>query len=283
MRNKLLLASFAVLLLVLIGSPMSAGADDPFYKIEGYVADTSGMSMEGVTVSVAVAGTDGSSAFQGVTDAVGFFSVGAAANTNLTISFAVFGYRVLTCPNVSIQQGSDYHSLNLTTATYASATRTYTITGPVGAMQCAIMIASDGDVRGTVSFDKAPIRNATVTFTPASGGTTHTAHTDDRGYYEITCPIGTYAMTASSQGFNRSDPITVDVKVSLSTVNVTLEKSELRKYLGMDAAHILMLVGVILGMMLAVAAWLLGKHMNRPHSLEIIDDSAEEDSDVKHP
>jgi len=284
MRKKFLLVSFAITLLILVMLPAPSDADTTAnYYIEGYVADTSKKPMEGVTVSVAD-GQDPAPSCD--TDAEGFFSVGVAVNTGLTISFTVYGYSVITCPNTSIQPGTGSLVLNLSKAAYNATTHTYTITGSVADMQCVIMATSNGTVNGQVTFGANPVRSATVTLSPIEpvpGGRDYSAGTKDNGDYEITCPTGTYTLTVSSQGFDQSDPIEVKVTDSPSTVNVTMVKSELKKYLGLDVAHLLMLVGVIVGMLFAVAAWFLSRRMNRPHGLEIIDDSAEEDPGVRYP
>ncbi|MCL2032198.1 MAG: carboxypeptidase-like regulatory domain-containing protein [Methanomassiliicoccaceae archaeon] len=278
MRNKLLLASVAVSLLVLTLMPLApADGDDTVtnYYIEGYVADTEKNAMGGVTVSV----NDGRDPVpSGQTRADGFFSVGVAVNTGLTISFTVSGYTVLTCPNTSFLQGSDYRALDLSKASYNSMTRTYTITtGPVEDMQCAIMmIAPSGDFEGVVSFNGGAIKNATVSLTSTYGGGVYTAHTDDRGRYKITCPAGTYSLTVSSQGFNSYYGDEVKVPSSKEEITI-LEKTELRKYLGMDAAHVLVLVGAIVGILLAFAVWFMSKRMNEPRYREMFDDSTEEE------
>ncbi len=279
MRYKLLLAVIAVLLLVPATASLSDGADTASaYYIQGYVADTGRTPMEGVTVSV----MDGGSVYQDVTDAAGFFNVGVAGNTNLTISFTIFGYTAITCPNATVQQDSEYFIMNLSKATYLSATRTYLITGSVADMQCVIMVASTGDIGGQVTFELTPVRDATVTIIPAEAkGASYTAVTGSDGRYSITCPTGTYTLTSDGKGFNTSSEITVRVTGTPSTVNVSLTKSDLKKYLGMDAAHILMLIGVIVGILLAVAAWFLSRRMDRPNSVEIFDDSAEEEDDFR--
>ena len=288
MRTKLLLISAAVMLLFLVMLPAFSSADTTSttsnYYIEGYVADTGRMPMEGVTVSV----TDSNGiSTQSNTDANGFFSVGVASVTGLSISFTVYGYSVITCPNTSIPQGSDSLSLILSKAAYNSQTRTYTITGSVADMQCAIMGASQGTVKGQVTYGTTAINGATVTLSPADNvpdGTNYSANTDSGGNYSISCPTGTYTLTASGQGFDPSNAVTVKVTSSSpSTVNVTLEKSVLKKYAGLDAAHLLMLIGVAVGIILAAAAWFMSRRLNGPHGLEIIVDDEEEDDDFRYP
>jgi len=285
MRAKFLLVSIAVSLLVLTMLPATSDADTTAnYYIEGYVADIGKVPMDGVTVYV----TDSQGLLsESITDETGFFSVGIASNTGfMTISFTIYGYTVITCPNTSFQQGTDSLVLNLSKAAYNPTTHVYTLTGSVADMQCAIMGPSNGIVNGQITFGTTPIKGATVTLTPAEhvqGSRDYSASTGADGEYEILCPTGSYALTVSSQGFDQSDPILVKVSGIPSTVNVTMVKSELKKYLGLDVAHLLMLVGVIVGILLAIAAWFLSRRMNGPHGLEIIDDSVAEDDDVRYP
>jgi hypothetical protein len=277
MRTKLLLASFAALLVITIAAPLSAGAD-PVYNIEGFVADTNGDAMEGVEVSI----LDGSSVtFKAYTDANGFFSVRVSSNTNLQISFAAHGHTLLTCPNTSVQQGKEYLALNLSKAAYNSSTGTYTITGSIKDMQCAIMIISNGVVKGSVTCGGNPVRNATVTLTPEGKGASESRSTDSNGHYEMTVPTGVYTLTVTGQGVKDSVPVQITLTGAGTTVNVQMEKSDLKKYLGLDLAHLLMLVGVIVGMILAIAAWYMSKRLSRPHGLEIIDDSLIENDELR--
>ena len=286
MRKKLLLASIAasLLVLVMLYAPLTTDAAANYY-IEGYVADTGRIPIEGVTVSVM---DNQGLVSKSETDADGFFSVGVPSNNGLMISFSIYGYSIISCPNTPINKGSDYHALNLSKASYNNQTRTYTITGSVSEMLCAIMGTYNGTIGGYVLFGTSPIKNATVALSPSAispavGGGSYTVQTNNKGYYEINCPIGTYTMTVSSQGFNKSGAVIVDVKDTPQTVPaVLMEKSNLKKYLGLDAAHLLMLVGVIVGIVMAVAAWFLSRRMNMPHGVEIIDDSAEIDEDTRH-
>ena len=279
MKYGVLLAFVAVLVLIPLVSPMSDGADEtPMnYYIRGYVADTDRNPMEGVEVSV----TDAYGTYSADTDEAGLFSVGTTYNTNLTISFSFSGYTLLTCPSSTSPSGSDPLTLSLSGATYDSRNRTYTLSTSVNDMRCTIMKASQGVVTGQVFAGTTPITGATVTLTPSVGGEdAFSASTDDRGYYEVTCPTGEYLLSVSRQGFNPNDPFTVIVtEIEGSPKDVQLVKTELKKYLGLDVAHILMLIGVIVSILVAVAAWFLSKRMNRPHGVEIIDDSPEEEED----
>ncbi|MDR3075283.1 MAG: carboxypeptidase-like regulatory domain-containing protein [Candidatus Methanoplasma sp.] len=285
MRNKVLLAIIAVALLTLVLPIGQADADvaAPNYAVEGYVAEGGGtgkIPMEGVTVHIM---DSQGTVFEDRTNDRGLFRIEVSSNTNLSISFTAFGYTVISCPNTSSQQGSEYLILNLSTAAYNSTTRTYTITSAVSEMQCAIMTASNGVVGGVVYHGGETVKNATVTMTPIDGEGVYRTNTDDRGYYEIKCPTGEYTLTASGKGFEESNAIIVKVTSSPLTANVTIEKNEIKKYLGLDLAHILMLIGVIVGILLAAVAWFLSKRMNGPNRLEIFEDNAEEDEEIRYP
>lgn len=292
MRNKVLLVLAAISMIMFVmpfASDSVADAPASNYYIQGYVANIKAEPMEGVTVSVA----DGlGNISSGDTDSAGLFTVGISANYGLSISFTAFGHLTVTCPNTSPLQGSEYRALSLSKAQYNSGTRTYIITGTVADMQCAIMIAEGGTVKGHVTFGSNPVKNATVTLTPFGNdplpkGIDYTGRTDSHGYYEIRdCPVGNYTLTVSNQGFHQSDAYNVTVSETPTTVNVKMVKSTMRTHLGMDTAHLLMLIGVVVGIILAVAAWFLSKRMNMPrgpHGVEVIDDSGEEEEDSRYP
>jgi hypothetical protein len=282
MKKKLLLALIAASLLVPMISLAPSGTDSATtsgYSIQGYVAEADRTPMEGVVVTV-IDGTGYTS--QSETNDAGLFDVPVNANTGLQISFTVFGYTAVTCPNTTYQAESEFFLLNLSKAAYNNSTRTYFITDTSTDAQCVIMMPSAGIVRGYVSSEQSPVKNATVTLVPSSEvKTTYTAHTDNNGYYELTCPTGAYTLTVGGQGFDESEAYEVKVTGSPVTVNVIVEKSDVKRYLGVDTAHLLMLIGVIVGILLAVAAWILSRRMNRPHGVEIIDDSVEEEDEFK--
>ncbi|MDR1690669.1 MAG: carboxypeptidase-like regulatory domain-containing protein [Candidatus Methanoplasma sp.] len=284
MSKKLLLAVVASVMLMLILPLSSSDADvnAPNYAVEGYVAEGGGagkIPLDNVTVSI----KGPQDVVQSVTtDSDGFFSIVVSSNKGLSIKFTAPGYIILTCPYTTGQTGSEYLTLDLLNAPYSSASRTYTITSSVDGMQPVLMqLASDSSIRGTVYFSGNAVKDVTITIT--NGADVYSTKTNDRGYYEIWCPVGSYTIIASGAGFKTSNEISADVTSTPLNVNITMEKKDLKMYLGLDVAHILMLVGVIVGILLAVAAWLLSERMNGPNRLEFFDDSEEEDDDIRYP
>jgi len=290
MKNRLLLALIALALLVplvALAAPLSDGAGEPVtspnYRYEGYVVDTAKKPMGGVTVTIAENRLGG--IFEkGVTNEDGLFSIVLASSMNLKITFEIRGYRIISCPNTVLQPDGTL-TLNLSTAQYNSAARIYTLTTDKDGMQPAIMSATFGTISGIVSYEKGAIKDMIVSIkVPGADNNYREARTNDSGFYEIKdCPIGSYLITAGGQGFNQSEYEEVNITSSGLTKNITLIKSDLPKYLGSDLAHILMLVGVIVGMFLAAAAWFLSKRMNEPHHIEVFDDTVEEEGEIKAP
>jgi len=284
MRYKLLLAFAALLVMVPFASFLaedSDGAVAPRYDITGYVADTRGEPITDVELEIIVTG-NGETYFGTYNPSNGFFLVNVGATTNLIIKFKAHGYTAISCPNSPKQQ--DGFALTLTKAAYSVTTRTYTITSSIADGNYVIMRASTGEVAGHISYGAGPVKNATVTLTPTTDGSVYTTSTDENGNYWIpSCPTGTYNLTVSRQGFN---PYTQTELVNVTdgattTRNITMEKSEQERHFGMDTAHLLMLIGVVVGILMAVAAWLVSKRMNGPNRVEIFDDSTEDEEDLR--
>jgi len=286
MEKRIVLVIFTVALLSFTLSAASVdGADnDPAqYHIEGYVLEAGGNHPK-PDVTVTLRDSLGNTRVA-ITNESGFFSLPAQTNTNLQIMFEAYGYSLSSCPCTAVLPGIDFLSLDLSKASYNSITRTYMITSDPSGLQCAIMGATSGKIMGTISYNGGTIDGATITLRPLSGDPAYTATTDFRGFFEISCPIGSYTLVVNRTGFDTSAPITVEIGRNDVIQLVTLEKSDVNKYMGLDLAHLLMLIAVCLGLSLAALAWILSNRMNRPDRPGIIDDSIdeEEDDDIRHP
>ncbi|MDR3205698.1 MAG: carboxypeptidase-like regulatory domain-containing protein [Candidatus Methanoplasma sp.] len=270
-RRVLPLILVAAVLFLSMPFEASDGADADQYNIEGHVGGWSGsgrVPIQGVSVTIR-----GISDFEGTTDADGFFSIAVTSNIGLQIRFYMHGYSVASCPNTEVQAGSEFLLLKLDTAAYNKTTKTYTVTSGIDGMQSALMAASEGLIRGTVSYDGGVVSGATVHLVSVEGGSSYSANTGRDGVYEIECPIGPYSLRVTSAGFDDSANFNVTVDTTTTTRSVTLTKSEIETHFGLDSAHIFMLIGVILGVILAVSAWLISRGKN-DDGVEIIDDSA---------
>ncbi|MDR3283490.1 MAG: carboxypeptidase-like regulatory domain-containing protein [Candidatus Methanoplasma sp.] len=278
-RRVLPLVLIAAVLLLSVPFSPSDGAEGDQYHIEGYVAGWNGsgrVPMEGVSVTVAI---PGSANVETTTDADGLFSIATPSNVGLQIKFYLHGYSIVTCPNTEVQAGSEFLLLKLSDGIYNKATKTYALTSAIDGMQSAIMAASRGTIRGTVSYDDGVVSGATVHLDSVEGGASYSVNTNSNGTYEIECPVGPYSLRVARAGFDDSIDYNVTVDAQMTTVSVTLKKAEINTYFGLDSSHILMLIGVVLGMILAVSAWLISRRMNSSDGVEIIDDSDSDQDD----
>jgi len=283
MKNRFLLVLMVIALLVPVAvlvSSSSEGADPvapPFYGVTGYVTDTERNPMKEVSVTIMDSRAGGASYPTEITNDEGFFRIVVAYYTNLSISFDCKGHEIISCPN-TVRQSDGTLSLNLATAQYDSSKRTYQITSDADGMQTAIMAKTNGTIIGVVSYANGTIKNATVSiWEPDEERPYKEVRTNDRGGFEIEkCPTGLYYISARGDGFLSSEREEIKVTSSTITKNITLERIDQPKILGMDYAHLFMLVGVIVGILLAVSAWFLSKRMNEEHEFEVIDDTVEE-------
>ena len=286
MEKRIVLAIFAVVLLsfTLSAAEVDGADNDPAqYHIEGYVLDAGG-NVPKPNVTVTLKDSLGNTRVA-ITNESGFFSLSTQTSTNLQILFEAYGYSLSSCPWTTVLPGTDFLSLDLTKVNYNSITRTYMITSDALGTQCVIMSATAGKVTGTISYVDGVVNGATITLSPLEGDSVYTATTDSKGFFEIVCPIGSYTLIVNRVGFETSAPITVEISRNDNIQSVTLKKSDVNEYMGLDIAHILMLIAVCLGLSLAALAWILSNRMNRPDRPGIIDDSIdeEEDADIRHP
>ena len=283
MEKRVILVLFAVAILSFtVSTSMEVdGADPTVYKVEGYIVEGGGVTGKIPMGDVVVTITDLATHYEytGISDDTGLFSVPVPTNANLQIGFAAHGYTLITCPNIT----GDL-MLDLTPLIYNAIDRTYMITSGPDGWQCVVMAASIGSVKGLVSYDRGHVMNATVTLMPSDGDPIK-VQTNRDGEFSVKCPTGEYVLIVSCTGFKDSEPQMINVNSNNElTIPVTLTKSEVSEYLGMDIAHLLMLLGVILSLVLATIAWVVSRRMNEPNGLEIIDDSTEEEDDlIRHP
>ena len=246
------------------------------YHIQGYVGVPSVEStpLEGVTVTVEDGrGSEYNSSV--VTDSSGFFNITTTSNTGLAISFDITGYTISSFPGIPLPRGTTSVPLDLTKFAYNSTNQTYTITGNVDNGQCVMMVNTEGKITGRVTYSDGPVKDATVTFTPVSGGSSFSTGTDNGGYYSGSLPTGLYYLTVSRQGFDPSDSYQVNITEGqvATTQDIMMKKANIGTHFGMDTPHILMLIGVVVGILMAVATWFLRKRLNGPNRVEIFDDN----------
>lgn len=291
-RKLLMLAVVLAVAVTALPVGVASGATDEGssnYFVEGYVVkgDFSGnIPMPNVNVTIIENGTIRNST---VTNEDGYFLIGIMSNTKLQISFTAPEFTVRSCPATERVPGSDILNLDLSKVSYDSATKTYSITSDGSGMQCAVMVNSTGNVRGTVSYSEGgasglkPIANARITLISVNDeDLQYSTTSDSNGQFSITCPVGTYYRTVTCNGFIGSGTEVTTVTTSSLSIPITLVKDDVNKYAGLDTAHVLMVVAVLIGILLVTTAWLLSRKMrNKSAGTDIVDDDPEDD--IRYP
>ncbi len=267
------MAAVAVFLMVsalpFAAADTSEGAE--IYYIEGYVV-THNPEGNAPLKDVRVDILNGSVITTATTGETGLFSVQAGSKTDLLIQFTLPGYSLVSCPNVSKKIGSEYYSLDLKNATFDGVNR-YMITSDITGLQCAVMGLSKATVTGTVIYDSGFVSGANVLLVSMNNHKFETV-TDSKGNYHIECPTGDYDLTVNCHGFHNSDTFVVKVTDNMSPVNVVLEKTPVKTFFGLDAVHLLMLLGVIFGLTVTAMVVVLSRH---PDASKLLDTKTEED------
>ncbi len=137
----------------------------------------------------------------------------------------------------------------------------------------AIVSRTIGTIFGTVSSlisDKIVlIEDATVTV--VSSSSILTTKTDESGYYSISCPSGTsYTMTVSASGFVTWTE--EGVEPSKESLNISIEEKSHTLIFGLDLAHTLELMGLVIFLLIAILAVYIIRKPTRADGLAVIND-----------
>ncbi len=277
MKTKALII-IMMLAMAFITTPMLITNSDgaTTYTIEGYVvtANSEGnVPLEGVEVTVIYNNVT----YYDITDDTGMFIMeGIPAITDLQIMFTLSGYTLRSCPNITSQEESDYYTLDLTNATNLG-NNTYMITSEADGMQPAIMSQTSATLTGTVSYSGGYIEGATITLISADTSRKYETYTDSDGTYSITCPTGDYELTVSCNGFISSEKETVTVSENMDAIDITLAENNHDNFFGMDAVHMMLILGVLFGLILSFT--MLAVSHRKIKNFSIVDDTHSEKDD----
>lgn len=261
-------ALFAVLLVAVLLLPMVPISSGAAFTISGTViksTDGNRTPLAGVTVEL----YSGDSVVDTVTTSGnGTFSFGADDTiTNYSLSFSIDTYGTFfvggSAGEITAVDGKYPVDPSVSTGlTVIMVPTSGTITGHV--------TNEDGQNLGEVKIDLTARNSSTVL---------QSVKTDADGKFSITYSTGDYSLTAS-----RSDYKTLSKNITISAsdnspVDFVLERSANTFIFGMDLAHSLMFIGILIGVLaiLAVAVYRvrLNKHEDTITVEEILDESEE--------
>lgn len=279
MRYKVLLAAiilvFSILIIPTLNDESTYGDEgQTTYYIEGYVVSTEPegnipLANVEVTVIYNITGTT----YVDSTDSNGKFSVEVPYNTNLQIKFALNGYTLRSCPNIT-EGTSGYYVLDLTGITPID--NVYSITSDASGLQPAIMSQSSATVKGTVSYSGGYVQGATVTLLSTDGSIEYETKTNSKGVFTFEeCESGTYKMTITCGGFETYGPETITITEGINEYNETLTSKENQQFFGLDLIHLMMFFGVLFGILISLTMFILVHR--KKDMVTIIDDTRDED------
>lgn len=268
------LGAFILLLIaMLVAAPIVVSDNsDAFdqYTIDGWVVEggaEGNIPLDNVSVSIAV---DGKILNSVKTNKDGYFKVIVNQTNDLEIMFSKDGYTLSSCPNTSRIPESTFLNLDLTNVPNVDGT--YTITSNAADSSCAVMIASEGNFKGTINYENGTVRDAKITLTYVSDPTLkYSTKTDMSGNFEFdNCKTGTYTYTVERAGFQTYVGEIVIVSGNI-TKSIIIDEKPVPTYLGLDLPHLLMAIAIVIGLALAVMVWRLNRR-NDPHIDYLIDD-----------
>ncbi len=131
------------------------------------------------------------------------------------------------------------------------------LTGTADGPHAIVMVVTTGHVFGTVQGTSDDgtfnLEGATVILTSATGQSV-SAVTNSNGYFEIECPFGTYTLTVQCNGFQDSEPLTMESGGPGTAYNVVLIQNTSDVFLGLNIAHAVMLIGLMIFVIILIPA-----------------------------
>lgn len=206
------------------------------------------------------------------------------------LSFDYPGYTVRSLPDLSMEMDEDGFVQFEIRPDMVDADGNYALTGTADGLHAIVMVITTGSVYGTVSGvsgDDEPfaLEGATVTIV-SENGQSYSTVTNGQGYFQIECPFGTYTMTVTCNGFGDSEPIEVE-SGNPGSFSITLEQNTSQALFGLDVAHSVMLIGIVMVVLLVVltaAIYLRQKKSSETILMNDLDTiGKEEEDEVRRP
>ncbi len=268
----MLVMLFAVsgLLFTTLPSDSSDAAGDGKTYVSGLICEI-GQSGPTPAKNIPVALIYDGTTFTGKTGSDGYFKIkindGSTVDTSKKVyfDFSLSGYSIFTLPDTmtTLDPNSNPSSETIT----AVATIDLTTITPVDGVYCATSDAQHciliGDTYVPVTFTVTnastgvAVRNADVTL--KCGNMTYRGTTDYEGVctFSTGILIGTYEVTIKCDGYVTFEEVVQINKSATFKTDFEMTQKEPITYLGMTLYHLLMILGVTIGLCLVVISYVL--------------------------
>ena len=294
-------AALAAVSLVLTAGPTLAAPNDPqepeTHEVTayGYIANLSNQAentpLENVTVTLYDSDKNVLEDVSGPnpvsTDETGRFEFTFMCTDGEAyfLTFDYPGYMVRSLPDSMDMDDDGFVSFDPAQSAVDDEGR-YAMSGEAGGLHAIVMAVTTGIIYGTVQGfsdgETFSLSGATITVV-SEDGVSQTTKSGSNGYFVFEdCPFGTYTLTVSCRGFQNSEPITVE-SGSGTAYGVTLIQNNPSFLFGMDIAHSMMVVGlVMLALILVIVTWAHARSKggdSEPILMNDLDDLVQQDED----
>ena len=201
------------------------------------------------------------------------------------LTFEYPGYMVRSLPDSMDMDDDGFVSFDPAQSAVDDEGR-YAMSGEAGGLHAIVMAVTTGIIYGTIQGfsdgETFSLSGATITVV-SEDGVSQTTKSGSNGYFVFEdCPFGTYTLTVSCRGFQSSEPITVE-SGSGTAYGVTLVQNNPSFLFGMDIAHSMMVVGlVMLALILVIVTWAHARSKggdSEPILMNDLDEIAQQDGD----
>ena len=300
-RALFLIAVAAIVALALSADQVVADNTDPIVEertFYGYVTNLSDQEentpLEDVTVTLFEDdGTGKKTVSTGTnpcrTDSSGMFEFTFTYDSTheYYLTFNYPGYTVRALPDSMNMDSDGYVHFELTADMLGEDGR-YGLTETADSLHAIVMVITTGSVYGVVRGDNDgnvfELGRATVTIV-SENGQSFSTQTDSSGYFIIECPYGTYDLFVRCNGFQDSEPISVESGQN-TAYTIVLTQNTSNIFGSVDSAHATMIVALLIFALLILTVIGVQMRVRRGGKDEVFVNDLEDltdDEDVRHP
>ncbi len=239
--------------------------------ISGYIYEprSSGNEpIEGVTVTVKMTLSDGTtSRITATTGSDGRFDANVTSGFDSSATYSILlayeDYTVRSLPQAfsTTTDSEGYYTVTLPSSVTENENTYYLLTDDMSQssgsyMRVVLMTSTTSTLTVTVMYEGDYISGAKVTISSTDGS--NTEESNSRGIAQFSnVSVGEYVITIKADGFDDYKS-TVTVGEGGKSVDAKMTEKTHTHYLwGFDLAHVMMLGGLLVGILMAVAAWAL--------------------------
>lgn len=204
------------------------------------------------------------------------------------LSFDYPGYTVRSLPDLDMEMDKDGFVQFVIRPNMVDENGDYALTGTADGLHAIVMVITTGSVYGTINGmsdnKEFTLGGATVSIV-SENGQSYSTVTNDQGYFQIECPFGAYTMTVTCNGFGDSEPVSVESGANVP-YTVTLIQNTSQALFGLDVAHSVMLIGIVMLVLIVVvtvAIYMRQKKSSEPILMNDLDTIGKDDEDeIRH-